>query len=115
MALPPLQLRSAEAALRRFCQERLPPERRNEVRLEFTKRGHSFTIIELRAPLEKGQKQWRTRSIARFKFDNSQGLWTLMWCDRNGDFHSFAPAIRSPRIVPLIEMVDEDPYMIFWH
>ena len=40
----------AIAAVRRYCEARVPPEHLDEVRVEFAVRGRSVSIYECRAP-----------------------------------------------------------------
>lgn len=44
----------ALSAVEVFCDSRVPPELRDEIRLESALRGNSITILEHRPPLEAG-------------------------------------------------------------
>ncbi len=46
------------ARVRRYCQRRVPPQARDQVRLETEVRGSAITIIERRAPWREDLKKF---------------------------------------------------------
>ena len=85
----------AIATVRRFCDQRVPAEARDQVCLEVTTRAASITIAE-RRPLWEGRPgAWTRTPIAQLRHDTAAGTWTLFW----GPQPTLAP-LRPPRSNP---------------
>jgi Protein of unknown function (DUF3024) len=79
----------AIAKVRRFCDQRVPAEARDQVRLEVMTRAASMTIVE-RRPLWEGRPgAWTRLPIAQLRRDTAAGTWTLFWADRNRRWHRY--------------------------
>lgn len=103
------------AAVRRYCESKTPPDLRNEMRLDVVVRGSTITIFDARPPWHADMgPEWTQTSVAQFRFDASNGLWSLYWADRNSRWHLYDEVEPSTNIVDLIEEVDEDPTGIFY-
>src|SRR6266511_5341653 len=63
------------ARVRRYCQRRVPPHARDQVRLETVVRGSAITIIERRAPWRDDfGPEWSRLKVAQLRYD--PGAWT---------------------------------------
>lgn len=113
MPLPPLQAQAATAALDAFCEKRVPPEFRDQVRLEHSARGNTLTLAEIRPHWRRAGESTRAE-IARFRFRPETGTWHLYCRDRKGRWHLYEPAPPSAYIRTLLDEVDRDPTGIFW-
>ena len=83
------------ARVRRYCQRRVPPHAREQVRLESVVRGSAITIIERRAPWRDDLgPEWSRLKVAQLRYDH--GAWTLHWADRNGRW--FGIQTWTPRL-----------------
>lgn len=106
---------AALARVRTFCDTRLPPRLRGEMRLEAARRGNSITIVERRPAWPPGtEAEWTRMRVAQLRHDPATGLWSLHCADRNGrwwPYHELAP---SRSIDPLLAEIDADPTGIFW-
>ena len=73
----------AVAKVRRFCDQRVPSEVRDQVCLEVMTRAATITIVERRPLWEGGPGAWTRLPIAQLRLDTAAGTWTLFWADRN--------------------------------
>jgi len=113
----PKRLAAVDDALRYvsvFCENRVPVEARDEVRIECAARGSAITIVERRPPFSAlVGPDWTTMKIAQLRFDQTTGDWTLYAADRNERWflHDVDPA-RD--VGPLLAEIGDDPTGIFW-
>ena len=116
MALPEAVRRAAEELLGTFCETKIPERVRDEIRLEFEVDGQAVTLVECRPPfqLRSDDEEWTRFAIARFRFTNTTGLWTLYWRDRDERWRIY-PKLKPRRSLDvLLAEVDRDPTGIFW-
>ena len=67
MAVPEVDL----ARIRRFCEKQVPPEMRDQVRVEHRVRGRTVTIVEHRPPWNPALgPEWTDTPQARMKYDD---------------------------------------------
>ncbi len=80
-------------------------------------RGSDFgvTIVECRPPWRADiGPEWTRLPIARLRFTQSTGLWSLYWRDRNLHFHVYDRARPTSSIEDLLVEIDRNPTAIFW-
>ncbi len=115
MALPQLVRRRAESKIGALCERRIPPHIRDQIKLEFTIRGDSITIVERRPPWRSDiGPEWTTMKIAQLRFQTGSGTWSLWWSDRNGRWLRVPDLDASPDIEQLLAVIDDDPSGAFW-
>ena len=103
------------AAVRHFCEQRVPPHALHQVRLEVEETRGAVTIVERRAPWrEDFGPQWTTLPIARLRYTVKTGAWTLYWRDRDQRWHRYDRIAPTADILALLDEVDRDPTGIFW-
>ena len=102
------------AMVRHYCEQRVPPDAIDQVRVELVESRGAMTIVERRAPWREDYgPQWTTLEVARFRFMSQDRTWQLFWRDRNAKWHRYdLPPSRD--IGPLLDEVDRDPTGIFW-
>lgn len=99
----------AVVAVRRYCDRRIRPEIRDQMRLEVETRGKAITIVECRAPWREDMgPEWTKMRIAQFRFDPSTRAWSLFWANRNDRWLAYPDAEPSEDISDLIEALDSD-------
>ncbi len=113
MALPALTKRLVEKRLDKYCKDRMPPQIRDKVRLGYKFRGNSVTLFEQR-PAFTDPDKWVDIVVAQFRFDPSNGEWTLYCADRNSRWHVYYDLEPNTDFEVLLQEVDEDPTGIFW-
>lgn len=103
------------AVVQEYCANRLPPQYRDEVRVECTQRGTSLTISECRPPwsAELGP-EWTRQPVAQLRYEPTDGRWTLYFADRNSRWHRYPDALPSCHIESLLGEISTDPTGIFW-
>lgn len=110
MAIPETDL----ARIRRFCDEQVPPEMRDQVRVEHRVRGRTVTIVEHRPPWNPALgPEWTDTPQARMKYDEQTHGWTLYWFDRNSKAHRYDLLEPDQPIERLLAEYDVDPTCIF--
>lgn len=111
MALPGLYV----AAIRHFCEQRVPPHAPHQVRVEADISPTAVTIVELRAPWRSHYGPERTRGdVARLRFVAKHKHWVLYWPDRNQKWHLCDLLKPSPDVLVLLDEIERDPTCIFW-
>jgi hypothetical protein len=64
------------AAIRRYCEQRIPPDARDEVRVEPPVTQNTVDLVERRAPWRDDADTWSEQPIARLRYTATSGLWT---------------------------------------
>jgi hypothetical protein len=88
----------AVAKVRRFCDQRVPAEARDEVRLGVTTRAATITIVERRPLWQGGPGEWTRTPIAQPRYDTAARTWTLYWADRNRRWHHYDDLDSTPQL-----------------
>lgn len=111
MAVPQDALPEVE----RFCEERTPPDLRDEMRLECSLRGDAITIVERRAPWDPQlNSAWTTSDVAQLRHDGGEGSWSLHWRGSDERWHPYDPLPQSRDLRLLLAEINADPTGIFW-
>jgi hypothetical protein len=113
LALPELTRRIVESQLDTFCERRVPPHVRDQVRLVYEIRGNNVTLLEER-PYFLDPSTWTRMRIARVRFDQTSRRWKLYWRDRNGRWHDYTRLRPTPNLETVLAEIDLDPTGIFW-
>jgi hypothetical protein len=112
MPLPNKTRQEVEPIVADYCAKRVPEHARHQVKMGFTIRGNSITLIKERPHWQKPDL-WIKSPIAQFRYDAKTGKWTLYCADRNSRWHDYQ--IEPERdIRVLLREVDADPTGIFW-
>jgi Protein of unknown function (DUF3024) len=97
-----------------FCENRIPLDARDEVRLEYAVEGDSITIIERRPPWSKlFGPDWTRMTIAQLRYDERTGTWSLYAADSDDRWFPY-DVDPAPDVGPLLAEIGEDPTGIFW-
>ena len=114
MALPVLTQHIAQTRLAAFCERRVPPAVRHQVRLELEFTGHEVCVIESR-PHFRDPSHWTRLPVARFRFNAAAGTWSLDSPNlrQKGGWRPY-PAAPSRDLERLIRIVDQDESGVFW-
>jgi len=110
MAVPETDL----ARIARFCEAQVPPEVRDQMRVEMRRRGATVTIVECRPVWSSDpEAEWMELPQARMKYDAEERGWTLYWFDRNSKAHRYELLAANQPIARLLDEYDRDPTCIF--
>ncbi len=103
----------AERILKEFCEDRIPPEYHDQIRLECKFDGDSAIISE-RRPDWEGGPNWSDMAIIRFRYSNRTARWTVYWCDSKHKWHLCDDFEPTESLANLVIEVDEDESGRFW-
>lgn len=110
-ALPELAI----AAVRRYCEAKIPIEHRDEVRVEFDVRGRNVSLFECRPPwAPEAGNEWTRVPVAQLRFDPSSGAWELFCARSTGRWAAYEPAAPTTTVGELLDEIDRDLTGIFW-
>lgn len=103
------------AAIRDYCAAQVPAHVQDRVRIESRVRGKTVTIWESQ-PVEPGDLSgdWFDVGVARMKYDEAAGGWTLYWFDRNTKAHRYEFLPEHQPIQRVLREIADDPTAIFW-
>lgn len=103
------------AAVRAYCEQRVPPHALHQVRVEAVLTRGAATVVERRAPWRADYgPEWTATGIARLRYTVARGEWALYWRDRNARWHRYDLIEPSSDIAVLLDEIDQDPTGIFW-
>jgi hypothetical protein len=106
---------TALAAVRRYCENKIPAQLRDKVRVEYDVRGRAITIYECRPPWHPNLgSDWTRQWVAQLRYDPDDHHWRLYCAGRNSPWHYSDMAEPTPRLDELLAEIDEDPTGIFW-
>jgi len=88
MPLPSLVRQLVDLKLTKYCENRVPPELQEKIRLFYKIRGNNVTLIESR-PYWNDPSEWSELKIAQFRYDPHEKDWTLYCADRNERWHIY--------------------------
>ena len=98
------------AAVEAFCASRTPPEVRDEIRVECSRRGNSISIVERRPPWSpESEPEWTAVLIAQLRLDPKSPRWSLHWRDSSERWHRYEDLEPTETIDPLLAEIDADP------
>jgi hypothetical protein len=103
------------ARVRRWCEEQVPPDMRDRMRVEVDVAPRHLTIQECH-PLWPGAAgpEWTRTTVARIRYTKSKGTWSLYWQDSNLRFREYDGLAPTPRIDDVLAEIDRDPTFLFW-
>jgi len=111
MAVPDTDLRR----IRRWAAAKTPPEFLHQMRLEVAADTTSVTIYDCRPPRRPaGDPTWTRQEVARLRWTDKYGTWTLYRADRHGKWHPYDQVPPSTRIDTHLTEIDNDPTSTFW-
>ena len=115
VALPADILEPALAHVAVFCDQRVPDDAGDQIRLEHSVRGDAITIFERRPPWREDLgPEWTRQKIAQLRYDRASATWSLYWGDSNDRWLAYEPREPTGDAGPLLAEVGADPHGCFW-
>ena len=103
------------AMVRRYCDDKVPPQHRDQLRVECGVRGRSITIYDCQASWHPDlQPDWSRVPIAQLRYDPDGHRWRLFYSDRNSRWHPYDMVGPTRGLADLLAEIDADPTGIFW-
>ena len=109
MAIPELDLKRIE----RWCDERVPEQCHDHLRVIYTVGPGYVTIFETR-PDWMGGPEWIDFPIARLRYNMGTGQWTIYWRDRNLKFHKYDRKRPTKTVQSLLDHIGSHQDPIFF-
>ena len=109
MSLPEIEQHRVEKLLNGFCEKRVPPHARDQVKMAYKIVGNRVTLIESR-PYYNDPSAWSEMWVAQFEYGPATKTWSLYAYDRN---NKRKPYSTGPLEILILE-VDNDRTGIFW-
>jgi len=93
----------------------VPPDVRDEVRVECEVDPRAVTVVEWRLPWREDLgPEWTRIPIARFRYVATTRLWTLYYHRHTGRWERYPLLGATTRIDPLLSELELDPICLFW-
>ena len=113
MPIPPIQKQLVEKLMQNYCDNKIPKEIQDKIKLSYVIRGNNITLIESRL-FWKDETQWIDMKIAQIRFDNETKSFSLYCADRNSKWHLYEYTDSTIDFESLLQEIDKDPTGIFW-
>lgn len=102
------------ARIQELCEARVPPEKREHVRVEVEQERQAVNIVERRPPWREDYgPEWSRLPVARLRYVASKRLWTLYYHRHTGRWERYPLLGPSRRLADLGELA-EDLICVFW-
>ncbi len=113
MPLTEFEIKKIEKIVSEYCEQKIPPHLKNDIRITFMIIKNEVWIYEKR-PVWDNPSEWHEMPVAKIRCTLKTRLWTLYWPDRNSRWHIYDRIKPNKDISKIIEEIDNDPTRIFW-
>ena len=96
-----------------FCDTRIPPHARDQIKMFYRINGNSIVIFESR-PYWQDKSIWTEMPIAKIRFLPDKNVWQLFWQKANGRWLKYPDFPPTKNLHDIISEIDSDPYHVFW-
>ncbi len=96
-----------------FCENRVPPDVRDQIKLFYKIRGNDVNIIESR-PHWQDKSIWTEMPIAKIRYLPKTMLWQLLWVRASGKWQKYPDLEPCKDLKKIITEIDKDPLHVFW-
>ena len=96
-----------------FCETRVPPHARDQVKMLYKIRGNDINIFESR-PSWHHKSIWTETPIAKIRLLPNEKAWQLFWIRANGKWQKYPDFSPIKNLEEIIAEIDTDPYHVFW-
>lgn len=108
MTLPEIELHRVNKLFGQYCEQRIPPHARGQVKMIYQIKGNKVILIESR-PHYNDPTKWTKMTIAQFEYDVESIRWSLYGYSEKS---RHLPCIKG-RLKELIEVLDKDCSCMF--
>ena len=109
MALPEIELFRGNRLFSKFCDERIPPHARDQIKMLYNIKGNKVILMESR-PYYDDPSKWSEMPVAQFEYNATTKVWGLFGYNRNDKRLPYSKG----NLEKLIQEVDKDITGIFW-
>ena len=109
MSLPEIELFRVKKLFSRFCEQRIPPDVRDQIKLIYIIKGNKVVLVESR-PFFNDPTKWTEMPVAQFEYIFLSNSWSLFAYDSRSRRFPYSKG----KLDKLIQEVDTDHTGIFW-
>jgi hypothetical protein len=102
-----------EPALQEFCDRHSSAEGGDAPRYVYELEANAVVLLEQR-PSFMSRDQWSSKAIARFRYSQARGTWSLYWRDATDRWNRVSNVEAAKDIRVLLKVVVDDPLGVFW-
>ena len=113
MPLPEFTIRLIENKLTEYCEQKIPPHARDQIKLTYKIIGNKVSLIET-GRYHRDHTIWTETPIAQFRFDYETKKWALYFMNRDSNWHLYDIVKPSANFEDILKELDQDPTGIFW-
>lgn len=113
MAILSLHKENAEKQLEQFCEKRVPPHARRQIKISFKKRGDTLTLYECRSVFYD-PTQWTEMPVAQIRYKKDEATWFLFRPTRNEKWFPYDDLHMTKNFADIIKELETDPSGTFW-
>ena len=96
-----------------FCNYRVPPHARDQIKMLYEIYGNDVNIIESR-PHWQNDNTWTKMPIAKIRYLPKEMSWQLLWVRANGKWQKSQQLQPIKDLRKIIQEIDKDPLHVFW-
>jgi len=105
----------SRATIRRFCRDLIPPEAKEELRIEMTVRADAVTIWERRPPTSPNPaSDWTSTRVAQLRYDRRAKGWTIYWPRGKTVWHLYDERCLPRSLDDALTAIGDDPLGVFF-
>lgn len=109
MSLPEIELHRVNRLFSQYCEQRIPLDARDQIKLLYRIEGNKVILVESR-PYYDDPAKWTEMPIAQFEYNESSKSWSLFGYNRN----SRRVPYSKGNLEKLLQYVNKDLTGIFW-
>jgi hypothetical protein len=113
MPIAETQSLRATRLLTGYCEQKIRPDVRDKVRLNFRVEPTGIVLFEQR-PRFRGRSEWIEEPIAKFRYVTSRREWQLYCQHADLKWHTYERLPAAKDFDDLLVEVEDDPTGIFW-
>ena len=113
MAIPPEVFENAKTALSEFCVAHSSAPGADRLRYIYEFEANAALLLVQR-PGFVSPTEWLSKPVAKFRYSEARGEWSLYWSDPNAKWHRVSNVKAAKDIRVLLQVVVSDPLGVFW-
>ncbi|HEX9985751.1 MAG TPA: DUF3024 domain-containing protein [Thermoanaerobaculia bacterium] len=112
MSIPANVREDAETALTEFCKQHSSGTVSDQLRYKYELVA-SAAILLAERPGFMNPAEWASVPVAKFRYSEARGSWSLYWSDSNARWHRLSN-VPAGSIRSLLQAVETDAAGVFW-
>jgi hypothetical protein len=113
MSIPPEVRSEAERLLADFCSRHSSDVVADQLRYSFQFDANAV-LLQAQRPGFMNPETWSTVPVAKLRYSEARGTWSLYWVDTNGRWHRLSNVPMAADIRTLLQAIEADDAGVFW-